>query len=268
MANPLDFLKSTNYPSSFLEGTFGDKFYKSVVEPAKLGTGPKPTIGQVAKNWNPLKAFTPQMLATGPTKAASTFLKSSGIGTLASLLFNPTVANAAEIGMTPQDFQNLALQNQSKNLPPYGPGAHLLDYDDLRNRTGPEELQELPPYGPGAHLLDYDDLRNRTGTPRIQRFKQQQLMNRRKQQMQQTIRQHEAAAAAKQKAAADAAAERQAALQAQVTAQANREARRRVSQGEARDYGKTETRASSGWESSPFAKGGLADLYRYGGFSG
>jgi len=30
--------------------------------------------------------------------------------------------------------------------------------------------------------------------------------------------------------------------------------------GEARDYGKTETRASSGWESSPFAKGGLIDI--------
>ena len=59
---------------------------------------------------------------------------------------------------------------------------------------------------------------------------------------------------------------RQQTLQAQVTAQANREARERVGRGEARDYGKTETRASSGWESSPFAKGGLIDLYRYGGF--
>ena len=99
-----------------------------------------------------------------------------------------------------------------------------------------------------------------------QRFKQQQLMNRRKQQMQQTIRQAEAAEAAKQKAAADAAAAKQASLQAQVTAQANREAKQRVSRGEARDYGKTETRASSGWESSPFEKGGLVNFYRYGGF--
>ena len=40
--------------------------------------------------------------------------------------------------------------------------------------------------------------------PKIQRFKQQQLMNRRKQNMQQRIRQAEAAEAAKQKAAADA----------------------------------------------------------------
>ena len=99
--------------------------------------------------------------------------------------------------------------------------------------------------------------------PKIQRFKQQQLMNRRKQNMQQRIRQGEAAEAAKQKAAADA---KQAALQAQVTAQANREAKQRVSRGEARDYGKTETRASSGWESSPFEKGGLVNFYRYGGF--
>jgi len=97
MANPLNFLQTTNYPQSFLEGTFGNKFYQNVVEPAKLGTGPKPTLGQVAKNWNPLKAFTPQMLATGPTKAASTFLKSSGIGNLAGLLFDATPLNADEI---------------------------------------------------------------------------------------------------------------------------------------------------------------------------
>ena len=46
-------------------------------------------------------------------------------------------------------------------------------------------------------------------------------------------------------------------LQAQVTAQANREARERVGRGEARDFGKTETRSSSGWESSPFKEGGM-----------
>ena len=32
--------------------------------------------------------------------------------------------------------------------------------------------------------------------------------------------------------------------------------------GGARDYGKTETRASSGWEASPFVKGGLASLWQ------
>ena len=96
----LDFLKSTNYPQSFLEGTFGPyqgSFYTNVVNPAKLGTGPKPSLGTLMKNWSPLKAFTPQMLATGPTKAASTFLKSSGIGTLAGLLFSPTHLGADDI---------------------------------------------------------------------------------------------------------------------------------------------------------------------------
>ena len=102
------------------------------------------------------------------------------------------------------------------------------------------------------------------------RFKQQQLMNQRKQDMQQRIRQAEAAETnriAKEKAdAARAEQNRQAQLQAQVTSQANREAKRRISQGEGRDYGKTETRASSGWESSPFNSGGLVNFYRYGGF--
>ena len=47
-------------------------------------------------------------------------------------------------------------------------------------------------------------------------------------------------------------------LQARVTAQANRGAAERVARGEARDYGHTQTRSSSGWRSDPFAKGGLA----------
>ena len=64
--------------------------------------------------------------------------------------------------------------------------------------------------------------------------------------------------------AAKAETDRQASLQAQVTAQANREAARRVAGGEGRDYGHTETRASSGWERSPFYQGGLTNLL-YGG---
>ncbi len=53
---------------------------------------------------------------------------------------------------------------------------------------------------------------------------------------------------------------RQEQLRSQVTAQANREARERVAGGEAPDYGHTETRSSSGWESSPFAQGGIVAL--------
>ena len=60
--------------------------------------------------------------------------------------------------------------------------------------------------------------------------------------------------------------QKQEALQAQVTAQANKEARERVGRGEARDYGKTETRSSSGWESSPFQEGGMVNDPEYRGW--
>jgi hypothetical protein len=79
--------------------------------------------------------------------------------------------------------------------------------------------------------------------PKRLNFKQQL----KKQQMQKKIQQAEIVEANRQ------------ALQSQVTTQANKEARERVSRGEERDYGKTETRASSGWESSPFNRGGMVD---------
>jgi len=64
--------------------------------------------------------------------------------------------------------------------------------------------------------------------------------------------------------AAESAAAQQESLQAQVTAQANREARERVGRGEARDYGHTQTRESSGWQSDPMRKGGIASLKKGG----
>ena len=45
-------------------------------------------------------------------------------------------------------------------------------------------------------------------------------------------------------------------------------AEERGSGGEAKDWGKTETRESSGWESSPFEKGGLVNFFKYGGLAG
>ena len=55
-------------------------------------------------------------------------------------------------------------------------------------------------------------------------------------------------------------------LQAQVTQQANKAAEQAVAGGAAPDYGKTQTRSSSGWRSDPMWKGGIVNLYRYGGF--
>ena len=60
-------LSTTNYPNFLLENTFNNKYFKDVVNPAKTGTGAKPPLGQLIKNWNPIKAFSPTMMKTGPT---------------------------------------------------------------------------------------------------------------------------------------------------------------------------------------------------------
>jgi hypothetical protein len=147
----------------FLEMTYPDEYYKNVIQPAKMGTGPVPSKAKMLWKSQPIKATTMQLqnlfspgkydaFRARGTPAASKVLGGlgKGLGYLASLpaqaalmTLHSTPANADEINMTAEDYQNLYAQDQ-----------------------------------------------------RAQRFKQQQLMNRRKQQMQQTIRQHEAAQAA------------------------------------------------------------------------
>ena len=111
--------------------------------------------------------------------------------------------------------------------------------------------------------------------PKIQRFKQQQLMNRRKQNMQQRIRQAEAAEAAKQKAAAEAAA---AAAKRQYSGQGaqgggggtNIGGGQQTSSGIAggrisHSAAKAARGSMSGWG---LADGGLINFYKHGGFIG
>ena len=111
--------------------------------------------------------------------------------------------------------------------------------------------------------------------PKIQRFKQQQLMNRRKQNMQQRIRQHEAIEAAKQKAAAEAAA---AAAKRQYSGQGaqgggggtNIGGGQQTSSGIAggrisHSAAKAARGSMSGWG---LADGGLINFYKHGGFIG
>ena len=228
----------------FLDMTYPDKYYKNVIEPAKMGKGPVPSKMQMVSRAQPFKAmrigldpYLPKSKKTGydAFRAAPTGAVRTAVGS--NIAYGLPFAYASGAS---------ALQKKLEEQGLTGKGGiyDIAGYDD--------------PMSAGASV-EYD-FQNQ----RAQRFRRQHFMNRKKQQMQQRIRQAEAAEAAKQKAAAD----RQASLQAQVTTQANREAKQRVSRGEARDYGKTETRESSGWESSPFVKGGLVDLYRYGGFSG
>ena len=239
----------------FLDMTYPDQYYKSVIEPAKLGKGPVPSKIQMLSKAQPFKAmrigidpYLPKSMQVGydafraaPTKYASTALNwlGKGITSLASLpaqaalmTLHSTPANAGE-----QEWIDMMNERRSKN------------------------------YGPWTH-----------GAPHMpnQRFKQQQLMNQRKQQMQQTIRQHEAAEAAKQKAAADAAAA--AAAKKKYSGQgaqgggggSNIGGGQQTSSGIAggavsHGAAKAARGNMSGWG---LADGGLIDFYRYGGFSG
>jgi len=208
--------QTTNYPTSFLEGTFGDKYYQSVVEPAKAAiksgsTASKPPLGQLIKNWNPLKAFTPQMLATGPTAAAKTFLKGSALGAITGIL-SPTRLGADDMPTGDIEQEYFDYYNQ------YGD-----NYGDLKI--------------PGWRKRKMDKLATQKGLAQVA--------------MQKQIQQAQDAGGTGGP---------QQTLQAQITAQANREARERVARGEAKDYGHTQTRSSSGWRSDPMWKGGIAGL--------
>ena len=104
----------------FLDMTYPDQYYKSVIEPAKLGKGPVPGKIEMLSKSQPLKAmrigmdpYLPKSMQTGydafraaPTKYASTALNwlGKGITTLASLpaqaalmTLHSTPVNADEI---------------------------------------------------------------------------------------------------------------------------------------------------------------------------
>ena len=104
----------------FLDMTYPDQYYKSVIEPAKLGKGPVPGKIEMLSKSQPLKAmrigmdpYLPKFMQTGydafrasPTKYASTALNwlGKGITTLASLpaqaalmTLHSTPVNADEI---------------------------------------------------------------------------------------------------------------------------------------------------------------------------
>jgi len=217
MANPLDFLKTTNYPNALLENTFGNQYFKDVVNPAKTGIGAKPPLGQLIKNWNPIKAFSSNMLKTGPTTGGLI-----GAGITAGLI-------GGQIG-------DWAYKN-------WEPATEFGDWA-----------------GGGIYDLIHGPQ---------QKFRQDQFMNTQKQMMQERIQKAEMEQKRKEAAA-------QAAANAAVAGQ-RRAGRggshmsRSVSQGglgisAAQAQSISDANAAAGMSGWGLARGGLIDLYRYGGF--
>ena len=113
--------------NEMLEMTYPDDYYKNVIEPAKLGKGPVPSMGQMMMKSQPFKAVslpfqeminpgkygsfrssgTPAARAiTGPlSTAARTLFSAPAAGIIAAL--TPTDANADEANMTIEDFAAL-----------------------------------------------------------------------------------------------------------------------------------------------------------------
>ena len=121
----------------FLDMTYPDQYYKSVIEPAKLGKGPVPGKIEMLSKSQPLKAmrigmdpYLPKSMQAGydavraaPTKYASTALNwlGKGITTLASLpaqaafmTLHSTPANAGEVEWEKELMKKYQLQNKKK----------------------------------------------------------------------------------------------------------------------------------------------------------
>ena len=123
----------------FLDMTYPDQYYKSVIEPAKLGKGPVPGKIEMLSKSQPIKALGMQVqnlfspgkydaFRAAPTKAAATALGwgAKGLGYLASLpaqaafmTLHSTPANADEVEwekqlMKNQQFKQQQLMNKKK----------------------------------------------------------------------------------------------------------------------------------------------------------
>jgi|TARA_R100000458_G_C8108178_1_gene132046 hypothetical protein len=123
-------------------GTFADDYYKNIIMPYKEGLTSKPGFLQSMKNWRPWNALpgVGGTWSTGPTPAASTFLRGAGklLGPASYFISSPVNAGEdarmAEINQRWANQQNQNNVNQSgfagsgftppsrpkQNLPPQG----------------------------------------------------------------------------------------------------------------------------------------------------
>jgi hypothetical protein len=138
--------------NEMLEMTYPDDYYKNVIEPAKLGKAPIPSMGQMLMKSQPFKAVslpfqeminpgkfgsfrssgTPMARAiTGPLSTAVRGLFSAPAAGIMTAL-TPTVANADEVNMTAEDFAALNQGVTPQNEP--------MDIEDFLGTSTPQDL--------------------------------------------------------------------------------------------------------------------------------
>ena len=186
-----------------LEMTYPDDYYKNVIEPAKLGKGPVPSMGQMMMKSQPFKAVslpfqemmnpgkygsfrssgTPMARAiTGPLSTAARGLFSGpAAGIMAAL--TPTPANADEASMTVEDFaalnQGVTPTRSLGDVVMEARTNEPMDIEDFLGTSTPQDLgfignaptikEAVAPIGRPtmADIAGMGDLGNPTGDPRV-----------------------------------------------------------------------------------------------------
>jgi hypothetical protein len=147
MANPLDFLQLTPENIAQAKGMGWGQALKtdlaSGYNPRYTGKGATGLGGYIKSGFQSLAGNVPASGGVGGATPLTRKLalsamdyapKALGIASKflgpASFLFNATPANADEINMTAEDFQNLALQNQTQPIDPTGKNLFTQYYED------------------------------------------------------------------------------------------------------------------------------------------
>ena len=214
-----------------------------------------------------------RLLETGTTaiKNPTNWAKVLGVP-LSSLtgILSSTPANADEINMTAEDFQNLALQNQTQPIDPTGKNLFTQYYEDDPYAGIAGQTAMLDPFS--IFMMTQAGLGKKEIVSYLARKEAQQGIFK-------DIETKKAAAAAEEKAAADRKAQQQA------TIAANREAAKKFGdkpqpiyhqETKSQDRGGRDigSRVSDSYEKQQsaqygmLAKGGLVNFFKYGGFLG
>ena len=152
MANPLDFLQLTPENIAQAKGMSWGQALKTEIpgsstyrgfNPAYKGAGATGLGGYIKSG---LQSLTGNVPASGGVGGATPLTRKLALSAMdyapkalgiasrflgpASFLFNATPANADEINMTAEDFQNLALQNQTQPIDPTGKNLFTQYYED------------------------------------------------------------------------------------------------------------------------------------------
>jgi hypothetical protein len=220
-----------DWTKEFLDMTYPDQYYKDVIEPAKTGKGPVPSKAQMLSKSQPFKAVFDVGMNPGKYgafRSAPTAAVKTAFNVGKNILGGP-IGWGVTAGLTGAQIGDWAYKN-------WEPATKFGDWA-----------------GGGIYDLIYGPQN---------KFRQDQFMNTQKQTIQEVIRQAEIEQKRKEEAAAAASAAAQVRANIQRYGSGDRPNTGINTPG----TGKGQSPTGGDVQGTPFAQGGLINLYRYGGF--